>query len=66
MNKNELRSQMARYGDSYQTLANALKKSLNAVTLKINGQKDFNQSEIKVIIDRYNLSPEDVVSIFFA
>lgn len=66
MNKNELRSVMARYGDSYQDLATALDKSLNAVTLKINGQKDFTRTEIKIIIDRYNLSPEDVVRIFFA
>ena len=65
MNKNELRAQMARYGDTGQTLAEALGMAINTLSEKMNGKRDFTQSEIRAIKQRYNLSPEEIDLIFF-
>lgn len=68
MNTNELRAQMARYGDSAKSLAKALDMSESSLSCKVNGRRHqcFSQSEIQHIIDRYNLAAEDVMLIFFA
>lgn len=65
MNKNALISVMALHGDTRRTLAQALGISTQTVGEKINGHADFKQSEIKIIIDRYNLTPTQVDKIFF-
>lgn len=65
MNKNELRAEMARYGDSNQTLAKALNRSKTSFSEKLNGHADFTQSEIAFIMQRYSLTPERIVLIFF-
>ena len=65
MNKNELRAQMARHGDNGQSLARALGISLAAFSDKINAKTCFKQTEIQVIIDRYNLGAEETQKIFF-
>ena len=66
MQKNELRSIMAKYGDNNQTLAEALGITSPALSLKINGKSAFSVKHIKVMIDRYNLDGDDVQRIFFA
>lgn len=66
MNKKELRARMARYGDTYTSLAIALGISYAGFYNKINGKTTFTQREIQVIKERYNLSAEDIDNIFFA
>lgn len=65
MQKNELRSFMAKYGDNNQTLAEALGITSPALSVKLNGKSAFSTKHIKIIIDRYDLSGEDVTRIFF-
>lgn len=65
MNKNELRAQMARHGDTGQTLAEALNIAVTSMSEKLNGKRDFTQSEISAIKRRYSLSPDEVDAIFF-
>ena len=65
MNKNELRAQMARHGDNSVSLAEALGISVTSISEKINGKRDFTQSEISIIKQRYNLTPDETDVIFF-
>ena len=65
MNKNALKAIMALHADTRKTLAAALNISEQTVGDKINGQSDFKQSEIKALINRYKLTPEQVDEIFF-
>lgn len=66
MNKNLLISKMKLFGDTQQMLADALGLSLNRTNAKINETDgaEFTQSEIKIIMIRYNLTPDEVVQIF--
>lgn len=66
MNKKELRAYMARHGDTCQSLAEALGLSTSTFSDKINGHSCFRQTEIQIIIDRYELTAEEVMRIFFA
>ena len=68
MNANELRAQMARHGDSAKALAKALDMAEATLSCKLNGKRNqcFTQYEIQMIIDRYNLTAEEVMLIFFA
>ena len=65
MKKNELRSTMAKYGDNNQTLAQALGITPAAFSVKINGKRAFSVKDISVMIDRYDLTGDDVTRIFF-
>lgn len=66
MNKNLLISKMKLFGDTQQMLADVLGLSLNRTNAKINETDgaEFTQSEIKKIMIRYNLTPDEVVQIF--
>lgn len=68
MNKNLLNSFMARFGDTQKTLAAAMGTSLSRLKAKINetGGAEFMQGEMDFIANRYRLSADDVVNIFFA
>ena len=68
MNANELRAHMARHGDSAKMLAKALKRAESTLSCKMNHQRNmcFTQDEIQKIIDRYDLTADDVMLIFFA
>lgn len=67
MNKNKLKSVMALHGDTMRDLAGVLGISPQSVSDKINERNtEFKQGEIAIIKDRYNLSAEQVESIFFA
>lgn len=65
MNEVELRVEMVRHGDNYTTLAKALGKNIATLSSKIHGRLKFSQQEMQTIIDRYELSPERIKTIFF-
>lgn len=64
--RNELRAALARKDMSIQSLAKALNISPATLSLKINGHGDFVLSEIEQIRKVLDLTPEDVLTIFFA
>ena len=68
VNKNLLVSKMKLIGDNQDTLARALDLSLTRTNAKINGTDgaQFNPDEMKVIMARYNLTPDEVVEIFLS
>lgn len=68
MNKNLLASKMKMFGDTQLQLSQALGLSLARTNAKINETDgaEFTQGEISVIRCRYQLTPEEVDSIFFA
>ena len=65
-NINLLKSKMVAAGDGATTskLARLLGVSRITAGHKLNGKSKFNQREIKIISDHYNLSPEEVAEIF--
>lgn len=66
MNKNAFRAIIAYHGDTQKEVADALGISVQTVSDKVNGYTDFKQGEIKILIERYNLTPEQVDEIFFS
>lgn len=67
MNKALFRSFMVKFGDTQETLANAMGISLSRLNAKINSNgAEFTQSEILFIKQRYKLSASNVDAIFFA
>jgi transcriptional regulator with XRE-family HTH domain len=46
-------------------LAEMLGLTYQTISIKMNGHKDFTQSEIRAIIKVFGLTPEEVVDIFF-
>lgn len=68
MNKNELKIEMLRNGETGDDLAKALDISRQTLSNKMseNQSNIFSQKEIKIIIDRYHLTPNRVFEIFFA
>lgn len=70
MNVNKLRGLMMIHGDTAADLADALGMSRQSFYnktgfLSANRLSEFNRNEIQVIIDRYDLSTEDIMDIFF-
>lgn len=66
MNKAKLKSVMTLHGDTNKDLAEFLDISEQSVSCKINENgTEFKQGEIAKITVRYNLSPDEVVAIFF-
>lgn len=66
MNKNELKAEMLRNGDNNESLAAALGISKVSISKKLNAKKDFKQTEIRIIRERYRLTGDDLIRIFFA
>lgn len=68
MNRKLLRSKMVLFGDTNSTLAHHLELSAQRFSAKINGTNgaEFTQSEINKIKNRYDLTCEDVINIFFS
>ena len=54
------------FGDTQSELARTLGVTESTLSWKINGKAEFKQSEIKAIVDRYDLTGEEVKSMFFA
>ena len=65
MNSLEMKVVMKRNQDTQEKLAEALDLPVSGVNARINGSIEFISGEMKLIKERYNLSAEDVVSIFF-
>ena len=66
MVKNELKAVMALHGDRQADLAAYLKMTVQTMSAKINGEREFDRPEIEMIAIRYKLSAEDIQRIFFA
>lgn len=62
--KDKLREVLEAYGHTQNDLAELLGITYQSVSIKINGKKDFNQSEIKKIAKMYKLTAEQVYDIF--
>lgn len=60
-----LKAKMVLFGDTVSTLAQALGINRQNASVKINGKRDFKQTEIAKIVERYKLSFEDMMAIFF-
>ena len=63
---NVLLSKMVLFGDTQTILADVLETTIQSVGNKIKGNNgaEFTLSEVCIIADRYNLTPEEVVDIF--
>lgn len=67
MNKNLLVSKMKLFGDTNAILAGAIGISPQRFSAKLNEYQgaEFNQGEIQKIRERYSLTDDEVVHIFF-
>ncbi len=65
MNSLEMKVAMKRNEDTQEKLAEALGLQVSGVCARINGHIDFRTSEIEKIRERYNLSNDELVKIFF-
>ena len=66
MQREELKSVMALWGDSQKDLAAALGRTEANISEKISGKTVFRQDEISAIALRYKLTSDDIQRIFFA
>ena len=64
MNKRAFRAKMIYYGDTYESVAEALNISPASVGNKVNGRFPFTQDEITILKERWNLTPQEVDEIF--
>lgn len=68
MNTLLLKHEMKRFGDNDERLAKVLGIHPHTLYMKMreeNRTQQFTQAEIKTISERYELSPETVIKIFF-
>ena len=65
MNSLEMKVAMKRNEDTQEKLAEALGLQISGVSARINGRISFRASEIEKIRERYNLSNDELVKIFF-
>lgn len=65
MNTNALKGQMVAHGDRQEDLAKALGISRSSMNYKLNGRVQFRQDEMNIIRERYALTGDDMVYIFF-
>jgi hypothetical protein len=67
MNKNALVSKMKLHGDNQSDVAEYIGISLQRFNAKLNETDgaEFTQGEITKIIQKYNLTPEETMMIFF-
>lgn len=66
MNRAELRAAIARKNISKTELAKALGISRTALGQKLNGQREFKESEIRTLFSVLELSPDAFNSIFLS
>lgn len=68
MNRDKLLGVLMLNGERLEDLAKLLDRDRATVSRKLNGYQgaEFTQGEIKVIRDKYKLSPKQVDEIFFA
>ena len=65
INTQLLKSKMVLNNDDAKGISNAMNISTATYSAKLNNKKEFKTSEIEIIIDRYNLTSEEVMNIFF-
>lgn len=67
MDKAKLRSIIILNGDTQGTLAKEIGCSQQTLSAKINEREgsEFTQSDIRIIKERYDLTPDEVDAIFF-
>lgn len=65
MNSNLLKAMIIKNGDTQEKLAEAMGLPTSALNMRINGKIEFRRNEIIFIKQRYNLSSDEVDSIFF-
>ena len=65
MNGKELKAFMIRHDDTQEKLAEALGISASGLCERIKGNIEFRRSEINIIRQRYKLSVDDFIRIFF-
>lgn len=63
--KHKLKAVLERYDKTQNDLADLLGLTYQTISIKLNGHKDFTQTEIFKIMVMFNLTPEEVVDIFF-
>lgn len=63
--KKKIREVLESFGHNQNDLAELLGITYQSVSIKLNGHKDFTQSEIFRIIVCYHLTAEQVMDIFF-
>ena len=74
INKNLLKSKMALYGDDQNDLAAALGITIQRLSAKMNAKQvtdkvkaaQFTLAEVRIIMERYKLTPDEVVAIFLS
>lgn len=63
--KHKLRAVLDRYGHTQNDLAELLGITYQSVSIKLNGHKDFTQTEIYKIAQFYELTADELMDIFF-
>lgn len=74
IDKKLLESKMALYGDNQNVLAAALGITIQRLSAKMNAKQvsekvkpaAFTLAEVRIIMQRYKLTPEEVVAIFLS
>ena len=66
MNRDELRAEIARKKITQKRIAEALGLSPAGLSLKLAGNNEFKESEIKALVSVLDLTPDDVNRIFLA
>ena len=64
MNRDELRAEIARKKITQKRIAEALGLSPTGLSLKLAGNNEFKESEIKALVSVLDLTPDDVNRIF--
>ena len=65
VNSLEMKVAMKRNEDTQEKLAEALGLQISGISARVNGHIDFRISEVEKIRERYNLSNDELVQIFF-
>lgn len=66
MDSNLLKAALKKNGETQEQLAEAMGLQTSALNMRINGKIEFRRNEINFIKKRYNLTCDEVDSIFFA
>lgn len=61
----KLKSYMVLFDDTIRSLAEYLGISRQTLSARMNGHSSFKADEILLIADRYHLSSDEIVEIFF-
>lgn len=63
--KRKLKALLKKNGITQNELADMLGLTYQTISIKMNGHKDFTQSEIRAIMTIFSLTPDELVDIFF-